>query len=98
MSARPRSARRSVGRQRAAGGARAAAWRVLGRLSYRPHDARGLLNRELAEATWPASDRGLLTELVYGTIKAVTLTYIYIRYIFGRGIKVTFGPRTVLAR
>jgi hypothetical protein len=36
--------------------------------------------------------------LVYGTIKAVTLSYIYIRYIFGRGIKVTFGPRTVLAR
>ena len=36
--------------------------------------------------------------LVYGTIKAVTLSYIYVRYIFRRGIKVTFGPRTVLAR
>jgi uncharacterized repeat protein (TIGR01451 family) len=36
--------------------------------------------------------------LVYGTIKAVTLSYIYIRYILRRGIKVTFGPRTVLAR
>jgi uncharacterized repeat protein (TIGR01451 family) len=36
--------------------------------------------------------------LVYGTIKAVTLSYIYIRYLFRRGIKVTFGPRTVLAR
>ena len=36
--------------------------------------------------------------LVYGTIKAVTLSYIYVRYILRRGIKVTFGPRTVLAR
>jgi uncharacterized repeat protein (TIGR01451 family) len=36
--------------------------------------------------------------MVYGTIKAVTLSYIYVRYIFRRGIKVTFGPRTVLAR
>jgi uncharacterized repeat protein (TIGR01451 family) len=36
--------------------------------------------------------------LVYGTIKAVTLSYIYVRYILRRGIKVTFGPRAVLAR
>jgi uncharacterized repeat protein (TIGR01451 family) len=36
--------------------------------------------------------------LVYGTIKAVTLSYIYVRYILRRGIKVTFGPRTVLVR
>jgi len=36
--------------------------------------------------------------LLYGTIKAVTLSYIYLRYIFRRGVKLTFGPRTILAR
>lgn len=36
--------------------------------------------------------------LLYGTIKAVTLSYIYLRYIFRRGVKVTFGPRTIFAR
>ena len=36
--------------------------------------------------------------LVYGTIKAVTLSYIYLRYIFRRGVRLTFGPRTIFAR
>jgi cellulose synthase/poly-beta-1,6-N-acetylglucosamine synthase-like glycosyltransferase len=36
--------------------------------------------------------------LLYGTIKAVTLSYIYLRYIFRRGVKVTFGPRTMSVR
>jgi len=36
--------------------------------------------------------------LLYGIIKTVTLSYIHLRYIFRRGIKVTFGPRTIFAR
>jgi cellulose synthase/poly-beta-1,6-N-acetylglucosamine synthase-like glycosyltransferase len=36
--------------------------------------------------------------LLYGTIKAVTLSYVYLRYIFRRGVKVTFGSRTMLVR
>jgi len=36
--------------------------------------------------------------LIYGTIKAITLSYIYLRYIFKRGIKVKFGPSITLVR
>jgi uncharacterized repeat protein (TIGR01451 family) len=36
--------------------------------------------------------------LIYGTIKAVTLSYVYLRYVFRRGVSITFGPRTILAR
>jgi len=50
-------------------GVRAAAWRILQKLSYRAHDARTLLDRELADRPVPPRDRGLLTELVYGTVK-----------------------------
>ena len=61
-----------------------------------------LLFTLLIAAFFVKSRRLLLTlipyALVYGTIKAITLSYIYIRYILRRGVKVTFGPRTVLAR
>jgi cellulose synthase/poly-beta-1,6-N-acetylglucosamine synthase-like glycosyltransferase len=36
--------------------------------------------------------------ILYGTMKALTLTYTYLRYIFGLGIKVTFGSREIVAR
>ncbi len=36
--------------------------------------------------------------LIYGTIKTITLSYIYLRYIFKRGIKVKFGPSITLVR
>jgi cellulose synthase/poly-beta-1,6-N-acetylglucosamine synthase-like glycosyltransferase len=36
--------------------------------------------------------------LIYGTIKVITLSYIYLRYIFKLGIKVKFGPSITLAR
>ncbi|HUT00486.1 MAG TPA: bifunctional polysaccharide deacetylase/glycosyltransferase family 2 protein [Candidatus Thermoplasmatota archaeon] len=36
--------------------------------------------------------------LIYGTIKVITLSTIYLRYIFKRGVKVEFGPSIMLVR
>jgi hypothetical protein len=36
--------------------------------------------------------------LIYGTIKAITLSTIYLRYIFKRGVKVEFGRSIMLVR
>jgi uncharacterized repeat protein (TIGR01451 family) len=61
-----------------------------------------LLFTLLIVAFFVENQRLLLTlipyALLYGIIKTVTLSYIYLRYIFRRGIKVTFGPRTIFAR
>jgi Glycosyltransferases, probably involved in cell wall biogenesis len=36
--------------------------------------------------------------LIYSTIKVVTISYLYLCYLTGRGLKIQFGPRTIEVR